>query len=61
MILLKVKELTGNESAIENVIDPNIVGGFVLRVRDIEYDNSIYRRFKNLKRKFDTSDYEARI
>ena len=35
VVSAKVKELTGNESSLENEVDPSILGGFVLRVGDI--------------------------
>ena len=40
-VLAKVKELTGNEATIENIIDENIIGGFILRVGDLQYNASI--------------------
>ncbi|AXT61797.1 ATP synthase F1 subunit delta [Aquimarina sp. AD10] len=46
----KVKELTGNEATIENVIDESIIGGFILRVGDLQYNASIANKLTNLKR-----------
>ncbi len=40
-VLAKVKELTGKEAEVENIIDENILGGFILRVGDIQYNASI--------------------
>ena len=54
-ILAKVSELTGNKVAIENKIDESIIGGFVLRVGDLQYDASIANKLSNLKREFTNS------
>lgn len=51
-VLAKVKELTGKEVAVENIIDENILGGFVLRVGDFQYDASIINQLSKLKREF---------
>ena len=49
-ILTKVKELTGNEATIENVIDESIIGGFILRVGDMQYNASIAHKLTTLQR-----------
>ncbi|SEK76108.1 ATP synthase F1 subcomplex delta subunit [Aquimarina amphilecti] len=49
-VLAKVKELTGNEATIENVIDESIIGGFILRVGDLQYNASIANKLTSLKR-----------
>ena len=51
-VLSKVKELTGKEVEIVNVIDESILGGFILRVGDIQYNASIINKLNNLKREF---------
>ncbi len=51
-VLNKVKELTGNEVSIENKIDESIIGGFILRVGDLQYNASIAGKLNNLKREF---------
>ncbi len=60
-VLAKIKELTGNEASIENVVNPDIIGGFILRVGDIQYDASISNNFNKLKRQFDHSHFVAKI
>lgn len=52
MVLVKVKELTGKDAEITNVIDENILGGFILRVGDLQYDASISNKLSKLKREF---------
>lgn len=54
-ILAKVTELTGNKVSIENKIDESIIGGFVLRVGDLQYDASIANKLSSLKREFTSS------
>ncbi|MEX0275857.1 MAG: ATP synthase F1 subunit delta [Flavobacteriaceae bacterium] len=54
-ILAKVKSLTGNEVTLQNRIDESIIGGFVLRVGDLQYDASIANKLNNIKRKFSNS------
>lgn len=51
-VLDKVKELTGKTSELENVIDDSIIGGFILRVGDMEYNASVANKLNNLKREF---------
>ncbi|WP_103069010.1 ATP synthase F1 subunit delta [Aquimarina sediminis] len=46
----KVKELTGNEANLENVIDESIIGGFILRVGDLQYNASIAHKLTSLRR-----------
>ncbi|MGI9552573.1 MAG: ATP synthase F1 subunit delta [Aurantibacter sp.] len=54
-ILKSVESMTGNKVVLENKIDESILGGFVLRVGDLQYDASISNKLNNLKREFATS------
>lgn len=52
-VLSKVKEMTGSENVtIHNTIDDSIIGGFILRVGDLQYNASIANQLGNLKREF---------
>ena len=51
-VLAKVKALTGKEANIESIIDESILGGFILRVGDIQYNASIANKLSKLKREF---------
>ena len=51
-VLAKVKELTGKEVAIKNIVDESILGGFILRVGDTQYNASIADQLSKLKREF---------
>ncbi|WP_339622710.1 ATP synthase F1 subunit delta [uncultured Winogradskyella sp.] len=51
-VLAKVKELTGKDAEVKSIIDESILGGFVLRVGDIQYNASISNKLNKLKREF---------
>jgi F-type H+-transporting ATPase subunit delta len=51
-VLEKAKELTGKKVEIKNSIDENIIGGFILRIGDIQYNASIANQLNKLKREF---------
>jgi F-type H+-transporting ATPase subunit delta len=51
-VLAKVKELTGKEATIKSHIDASILGGFILRVGDTQYNASIANKLNKLKREF---------
>ncbi|SHI50916.1 ATP synthase F1 subunit delta [Pseudozobellia thermophila] len=54
-VLDQVARLTGNKVTIENKVDGSIIGGFVLRVGDLQYDASIANKLNNLKLEFTNS------
>ncbi|WP_420603454.1 ATP synthase F1 subunit delta [Flagellimonas sp.] len=54
-ILSEVTKITGNKVTIENKIDESIIGGFVLRVGDLQYDASVANKLNGLKREFTNS------
>jgi F-type H+-transporting ATPase subunit delta len=54
-ILEKVLQLTGKKVEVKSTIDEKIIGGFVLRVGDLQYDASIASKLSNLKREFTNS------
>jgi F-type H+-transporting ATPase subunit delta len=51
-VLAKVKELTNKAVQLENIVDEKILGGFILRVGDIQYNASISSKLNRLKREF---------
>ena len=51
-VLAKAKELTGKDIEVENIIDESIIGGFILRIGDIQYNASISNQLSKLKREF---------
>jgi F-type H+-transporting ATPase subunit delta len=51
-VLAKVKELTDKAVELENIVDESILGGFILRVGDKQYNASIANQLNKLKREF---------
>jgi len=60
-VLAKIVALTGNKANLENVVNPDILGGFILRVGDVQYDASISNHLNELKKNFDNNDYIPKI
>ncbi|WP_127023182.1 ATP synthase F1 subunit delta [Flagellimonas beolgyonensis] len=54
-LLDQVTKVTGKKVTLENKIDESILGGFVLRVGDTQYDASIANKLNGLKREFTNS------
>jgi F-type H+-transporting ATPase subunit delta len=54
-VLRKISSITGNKITIKNEIDKSIVGGFILRVGDLQYDASIANKLNTIKREFTKS------
>ena len=48
----KVKALTSKNVNLTNVVDQEIVGGFVLRVGDLQYNASFKDQLKKLEQEF---------
>ncbi|PIA79044.1 ATP synthase F1 subunit delta [Gaetbulibacter sp. 4G1] len=51
-VLAKAKELTGKDVEVKNIVDADILGGFILRVGDKQYNASIANKLNKLKREF---------
>lgn len=52
-VLQKVETLTQNKNiTLENKVDENIIGGFILRVGDIQYNASVAFKLNKLKQNF---------
>ena len=56
-VLDKVKDIIGKKVTLENIIDPSILGGFILKVGDKQYDASISGKMNNLRREFNDNLY----
>ena len=54
-VLQKASNLTPLKIQLKNIVDPNIKGGFILRVGDLQYNASIADRLEALKRELITS------
>lgn len=51
-VLAKIAEFSKNKITIENIVDPSIIGGFILRVGDQQYNASVASKLSELKREF---------
>ena len=60
-ILKKVKQISGKEITLKNIIDPSIIGGFILRVGDKQYDSSISNQLQSLLEKFEDNHYISKL
>lgn len=51
-VLAKIAEFSNKKITIENIVDPTIIGGFILRVGDQQYNASVASKLGELKREF---------
>jgi F-type H+-transporting ATPase subunit delta len=51
-VLAKVATISDKKVTIENIVDPSIIGGFILRIGDKQYNASVANRLQELKREF---------
>ncbi len=51
-LLTKLEKLTGTKVTLEKNIDEDIIGGFVLRIGDMQFNASIASQLNSLKREF---------
>jgi len=49
-VMSKILEFSNKKVVIENVVDPEIIGGFILRIGDQQYNASVANRLNVLKR-----------
>lgn len=49
-VLAKIATLSNKKITIENIVDPAIIGGFILRIGDKQYNASVANRLQVLKR-----------
>ncbi len=51
-VMDKVKALTGNTARLTQKVNEKLIGGFLLRIGDLQYDASIAGKLNQLKQKF---------
>ena len=51
-VLAKIATFSSKKITIENTVDPSIIGGFILRIGDMQYNASVANKLKELKREF---------
>ena len=54
----KVKSLTSKNVHLTNKVDKNLIGGFILKVGDKQYDASFKQQLKNLEQEFFNSSIQ---
>ena len=59
VVLNKAKELSSAEITLENTIDPSIIGGFILRIGDLQYNASVAHQLEQLERELTQKNYSA--
>ncbi|WP_147677689.1 ATP synthase F1 subunit delta [Algibacter pacificus] len=52
IVLAKAKTLTGKNIEVKNIIDESILGGFILRIGDMQYNASVANQLNKLKQEF---------
>lgn len=57
-----VKEISGKESVqLVEKINPDLIGGYILKVNDRQIDESLSSKLRQLKAQFSTNHYESKI
>jgi len=60
-ILKKIKQISDNKITLKNIIDPSIIGGFILRVGDKQFDSSVSNQLNSLLANFKDNHYISKI
>jgi len=58
-ILDKAKELSSATLILSNVVNPSIIGGFILRIGDLQYNASVVDQLDTLKRQLTKTNYSV--
>jgi F-type H+-transporting ATPase subunit delta len=48
-VLEKAKSVSNQKIQIENKVDPSLLGGFILKIGDMQYDASVSHQLKAIK------------
>ena len=59
VILAKAKEMSSAQISLENKIDPSIMGGFILRIGDMQYNASVAHQLDQLRRELTQTNYSC--
>ena len=54
-VLRQLNKISDDKVTIENKVDESIIGGFILRIGDLQYDASVANKLNKLKREFTNS------
>lgn len=61
VIAMAQKIVPGYQIAIEEIINPDIIGGYILEVDDKLYDASVRTELNKIKKQFMSNSYEAKM
>jgi len=56
-VLSVVKQMKGDKIELVESVNKNIIGGFVLRIGDEQFDASVLKKLRQLKNEFDDNLY----
>jgi F-type H+-transporting ATPase subunit delta len=51
-VIAKIATFSSKKITIINKVDPAIIGGFILRIGDMQYNASVANKLQELKREF---------
>lgn len=51
-VLAKIATFSNKKITIKNIVNPDIIGGFILRIGDMQYNASVSSKLQELKREF---------
>jgi F-type H+-transporting ATPase subunit delta len=51
-VLEKIATISNKKITVQNTVDPSIIGGFILRIGDKQYNASVANRLQELRREF---------
>ncbi len=60
-IIRLVEQTEGRKVEIDEKVDPSILGGLIVKVGDKQYDGSISRKLKELKKDFSKNAYISKL
>ena len=52
----KIKEFTGSEAELTKEIDASLIGGFLLKINDMQFDASVSGKFNRLRQELTTQN-----
>jgi F-type H+-transporting ATPase subunit delta len=60
-ILKKIKQISDKKITLKNIIDTSIIGGFILRVGDKQFDSSVSNQLNSLLANFEDNHYISKL
>ena len=55
--LKMVEEKTGKKAEIEEFVKEELIGGYILRIGDLQYDASVQSKLQKIKKTFTENQY----